>query len=379
MGAISALGHEVDEVWRNYCSPQTAIQPNAKGQFVAALQAPEEQLLSTLRQESKYYGKLDRSVLLAMLAARQATRQAGWDRGSNFGLNLSSSRGATTTFENFHQDFLQSGQQDTAPLTSPLTTLGNIASWVASDLEAQGPAFSHSITCSSAAHGLLNSLAWLQAGMADRFLFGGAEAPLTDFTIAQMNALKIYQRDPASMPYPCRSMDEEKLVNSMVLGEGAACFCLETNPLEALAYIDGVGYARELVEHPVQISAEGNGMQAAMRQALEGIDPVSIDAILLHAPGTVQGDRSEQKAIYQVFKQKIPKLTTNKWKIGHTLGASAALSIQMAILMLQNNVFLGVPYLEKDYLRKTPIKKVMINAIGFGGNAVSLVIGSGNK
>lgn len=379
MGAISALGYEVEEVWKNYCSEKTAIGQNDRGDFVAALSAKEEERLAALRRESKYYGKLDRSVLLAILAARQASRQAGWEKGSHYGINLSSSRGATTTFEHFHTDFLQSGKQSTAPLSSPLTTLGNLASWVASDLETTGPAFSHSITCSSAAHGLLNSLAWLHSGMADRFLFGGTEAPLTAFTIAQMKALKIYQNDRKALPYPCRSLDENKPGNTMVLGEGAACFCLENNPLNALAYIESVGYARESVAHPTQISTEGSALQTSMSQALEGIDPASIDAILLHAPGTVQGDRSEQNAISQIFTQKIPKLTTNKWKIGHTLGASAALSMQMAILMLQKNIFLGLPYLEKEYLRETPINKVLINAIGFGGNAVSLVIGSGNK
>jgi 3-oxoacyl-(acyl-carrier-protein) synthase len=77
-------------------------------------------------------------------------------------------------------------------LASPTTTLGNISSWVAHDLQSSGPEISHSITCSTALHALLNGVAWLKAGMADKFLVGGTEAPLTDFTIAQMRALKIY-------------------------------------------------------------------------------------------------------------------------------------------------------------------------------------------
>ena len=32
----------------------------------------------------------------------------------------------------------------------------------------------------------------------------------------------------------------------------------------------------------------------------------------------------------------IPSLTTNKWKVGHTLGTSGVLSIEMAIMMLQH-------------------------------------------
>jgi 3-oxoacyl-(acyl-carrier-protein) synthase len=52
---------------------------------------------------------------------------------------------------------------------------------------------SHSITCSTALHAVLNGIAWLKSGMVDKFLLVGVKR-LTDFTIAQMRALKIYSR-----------------------------------------------------------------------------------------------------------------------------------------------------------------------------------------
>jgi 3-oxoacyl-(acyl-carrier-protein) synthase len=66
-------------------------------------------------------------------------------------------------------------------------------------------------------------------------------------------------------------------------------------------------------------------------------------------------------------------LTSNKWKIGHTFGASGMLSIEMAILMLQHNQFIGVPFEEAQIQKKT-LKKIMVNAVGFGGNAVSILL-----
>ena len=72
--------------------------------------------------------------------------------------------------------------------------MGNISSWVAHDLQTEGPEISHSITCSTALHALLNGVAWLQSGKQIKFLVGGSEAPLTPFTIAQMQALKIYAK-----------------------------------------------------------------------------------------------------------------------------------------------------------------------------------------
>jgi 3-oxoacyl-(acyl-carrier-protein) synthase len=71
--------------------------------------------------------------------------------------------------------------------------------------------------------------------------------------------------------------------------------------------------------------------------------------------------------------ERLPLLTTNKWKIGHTFGASGILSLEMAILMMQHNKFIGVPFAEAQTQTK-PIKKVLVNAVGFGGNAVSVLL-----
>ena len=80
------------------------------------------------------------------------------------------------------------------------------------------------------------------------------------------------------------------------------------------------------------------------------------------------------KAIEKVFGSKIPLLTSNKWKIGHTLGASGIFSVELAILMLQNQVFIRVPF-AKDKTQDRKLNKILINAVGFGGNAVSVLIG----
>ena len=110
-----------------------------------------------------------------------------------------------------------------------------------------------------------------------------------------------------------------------------------------------------------------------MKMALKGINPSEVDAIVMHAPGTLKGDTSEYKAIQKVFGANHPMLTTNKWKVGHTFGASGMLSLEMAILMMQHNHFIAVPYAEAQVLRQE-IRKVLINAVGFGGNAVSIVL-----
>ena len=301
------------------------------------------------------------------LLLEKLLKQAGWTTDDDFGINIGSSRGATEIFETQHQNFIEKGRVDV--LTSPTTTLGNISSWVAHDLKTQGPEISHSITCSTALHALLNGVAWLQSGMCNKFLVGGSEAPLTPFTIAQMQALKIYSKSDE-----CRALDLDKKKNTMVLGEGASMIALEKEGKEnALAYIEGIGYATDILEHGISISAEANCFQKSMQMALKDTSVEEVDAVVMHAPGTIQGDLSEYKAIQKVFGNNLPMLTTNKWKLGHTFGTSGMLSVELALMMLQNNHFIPSPYFENQNNRKE-IRKIVVNAVGFGGNAVSVLI-----
>lgn len=373
IASVSPLGNDPKVIWQNYLNDKHCfvkeIIDNA-ATFIAPLSIDAVDEVEMLKQSDAKYNFLDKSVLYAMEVSRKAIKQAGWNSKDVFGINIGSSRGATALFEKHHQEYLETGKAQT--LASPTTTLGNISSWVAHDLQSTGPEISHSITCSTALHALLNGVAWLKSGMVDKFMVGGSEAPLTDFTIAQMRALKIYSRSEET--YPNRALDLEKTQNTMILGEGAAVCCLEIGEKEnALAFIEGIGYATEVLEHNISISAEANCFQKSMKMALKNTELSDIDVIVMHAPGTIKGDLTEYRAIQKVFGEKLPLLTTNKWKIGHTFGASGILSVELAIMMMQHNTFIGVPFAEAQP-QTQPIKKVLVNAVGFGGNAVSVLL-----
>ena len=93
----------------------------------------------------------------------------------------------------------------------------------------------------------------------------------------------------------------------------------------------------------------------------------------MHAPGTLKGDRSEYVAIETIFGEHKPFLTTNKWKLGHTFGASGLLSVELAILMLQHQKVIAVPFAAPQKNPKQ-LKTILVNAVGFGGNAVSVLL-----
>lgn len=374
LSTLSPLGSNAEEVWQNYNNPSPLFQLVPFGntlEYVAPLSTASRKVLKEIAKSDSKYKSLDPSVLMAIYTSRQALIQAQWKDKTDFGINIGSSRGATTLFENHFQEFLETGKAQT--LASPTTTLGNISSWVAHDLQSEGPELSHSITCSTGLHAVLNGVAWLRAGMANAFLVGGSEAPLTPFTIAQMKAMKIYAPN-TEQRYPCRAMDYSKTRNSMILGEGAASLCLELGKREnALAYITGVGYATEILQHSVSVSTEAECFKKSMKMALQNTNLEKVDAIVMHAPGTLKGDSSEYKAIQHVFGENLPLLTTNKWKLGHTFATSGLLNMELGLLMMQHNQFIDVPF-RKPQQKTKDIKTVLVNAVGFGGNAVSILM-----
>ncbi|WP_452224834.1 beta-ketoacyl synthase N-terminal-like domain-containing protein [Lacinutrix chionoecetis] len=368
ISSFSPLGKTMEEVWENYKTDAHFISERG-GHLVSALSESLETEILNLRASDSKYKTLDDSVLFGVYAARKAIEQAGWKANNNFGINIGSSRGATQLFETFYKDFL--ARNKTKTLSSPTTTLGNISSWIAHDLQTKGPEISHSITCSTALHAMLNGVAWLQSGLCNKFLVGGSEAPLTPFTIAQMQALKIYAKNKNT--FPCRALDLEKTKNTMVLGEGAAMACLEIGEKpNALVIIKGIGYATEILEHNASLSTNATCFQDSMQMALGASKPDEIDIIVTHTPGTIKGDIAEINAINKVFTIKTPALTTNKWKIGHTLGTSGMLSVEMAVLMLQKQQFISTPYIATNTPKQ--IKNILVNAVGFGGNAVSILL-----
>lgn len=370
INSISALGNTPNAVWKTYCE-KARLFSKMEGDWVSKISEESEKAIITLIDENHNYKNLDRTVLLAIINARRFLESVTFPKDKKIGVNIGSSRGATGLFEQYHKQFLS--REKVSPFTSPTTTLGNISSWVAQDLGLDGITIDHSVTCSTAMHSLLNGIAWLQAEMADTFLVGGSEAALTSFTMAQMKALKLYSNNTNMLA--CESMRFEKTKNSMVLGEGAAMAVLERGVTKnSMAIIAGYGFASEMLTHNSSISKNADCFQKSMQRALAAANLKTVDAIVMHAPGTVKGDQAEKNAIDIFFGKKLPLLTSNKWMLGHTFGPSGLFSVELAVLMLKHNKFIENPFYSNARHLPDTLKTVMVNAVGFGGNAVSVIL-----
>jgi 3-oxoacyl-(acyl-carrier-protein) synthase len=373
ISSISALGTTQDEVWQSYFSGRPLFSKKklgAKEEWVSEIPKDAQSLIRYLQRTNTVYKKLDRTVLLAILAAKKAFKSSDY-LDKNIGVNIGSSRGATGLFETSHKQFVAG--EGVSAYTSPTTTLGNISSWVGQELGVEGVEIGHSVTCSTSLHAILNAIAWLRADMADAFVVGGSEAALTAYTLAQMKAMKLYSN--SSNVLACESMRFQKKRNTMVIGEAAGVAVLEKGVSERTqGIIAGYGFASEKLDHLSSISENADCFQKSMKMALLKADLKTVDAIVMHAPGTVKGDVSELNAIKAVFGKELPFLTSNKWLVGHTFGASGMLNVEMGILMLKHNQFIENPFFSNERLLPRELKTILVNAVGFGGNAVSIII-----
>lgn len=375
VAALSPLGADAASARLAYGKAQPCMVQrkwDTAEAWVAPLCDQAEILIRQLVQDHPRYAALDRSVLMGMAAAERAFRDSGWDRSVSFLINAASSRGATGIWEKHHTQFLEKG---TVPVkTSPVTTLGNLGTNIAHHLELDAAVVEHSITCGSGVQALGNAMAWLRSGMAQRALVVAAEAPLTAFTVAQMHALGIYAQEDDS--YPCRPLDTAaNLRNTMVLGEAAVAVCLECVPSLSPGdmYLQAWGCGMEKIASLTAIDAGGEGLRQSMQAAIgsaAGYPPV----VVAHAPGTIRGDRAERVAVEAVYGGEMPLLVSNKWLAGHSLGASGLTSLQYAMFLLEGDKPVLPAYQRQVAVPPDPLRQVMVNAMGFGGNAYSLVV-----
>lgn len=351
-GSISAAGPNSREAFRNIVADRRTWSVDASTGLpvyrIADL--PEQDKIAEFVAKRKS----DRTTLLALHAADQAVVEAGWE-GKEFAILVGCSRGPTGSWEEGYDHF---GKTGSARLrTSPQTTLGGIGFGLSAYFGTSTLASSMSVTCSSGFHALLHGIALLEAGMVERVLVGGVEAPLTTFTLRQMEALRIYAQVPTGGKYACHPLQSPP--TGMAIGEGAAFLALTKGTVGTR--ITGLGFSQEHSPSATGISTEGLALQGSMAKALEQCGHLP-DGLVLHAPGTERGDAAEQRAIASVLGEAFLSRTfSSKPWTGHTFGASGPLGLDFALSRMQE---------EED----GGINSVLVNATGFGGNAVSVVV-----
>jgi 3-oxoacyl-[acyl-carrier-protein] synthase-1 len=122
-------------------------------------------------------------------------------------------------------------------------------------------------------------------------------------------------------------------------------------------------------------------MKGALQRS--GLKASEIDYINLHGTGTQNNDIAEGTAIKTLFSAPYPIMSSTKSFTGHTLGASGGLEAVFSALAVKHDVVFPnlrletpmkeLPFFPETSFRRTPLRNVLSNSFGFGGNCSSLI------
>ena len=253
----------------------------------------------------------------------------------------------------------------------------SVADFVRRYLELKGPAATISTACSSSAKVFASAYRLIEAGFADAAVVGGVDS-LCLTTLYGFGSLELLSRAP------CRPCDVER--DGISIGEAAGFVLLEradsgAGKIVLLGYGESSDGYHMSAPHP-----EGAGVHLAVMQALfrAGLAPDAIDYINLHGTATPANDRAEDAALHRVFGNTIPCSSTKGWT-GHTLGAAGVTEAIISALCLERSWVPGTlntraldPTLRSRIVltgEQHPLRHVLSNSFGFGGNNCSLVLG----
>jgi 3-oxoacyl-[acyl-carrier-protein] synthase II len=400
LGAVTALGCRVEELWTRICNGESGVGPitrfNASG-FRSRIGGEITNFSTDGYIEPKEVKKFDRFVQYAHVSGLDAVRDSGLDFSQEdtwrCGVILGSGIGGLETIEVQHQRLLDKGPDKVSAFTIP-KLIGNAASAQLSiQYGLHGPNQVIVTACASATNAIGDAFKLIRDGDVDIAISGGSEAALTPIGLSAFGAMRALSERNDDPKRASRPFDRDR--DGFVLSEGAGVLVLEelehARARGARIYAEMYGYGVSCDGgHITAPDKDGVAAAYAMSQALKDarVDPGDIGYINAHGTSTTLGDQAETTAVKAVFKEhaKSLSISSTKSQLGHLLGASGGVELIFCALALRDGVIPPTinlensdPLCDLDYTpntaRRRNISMAMSNSFGFGGHNGSLVIG----
>ncbi|MBR3243651.1 MAG: beta-ketoacyl-[Parasporobacterium sp.] len=388
-GAVTPLGVGVENFWKNLTAGKCAID-EIKSIDISNLPVknagqvwdfnPKDYLPTKLCLDMEPY------MQYAYIAAEEAIKQSGLEtRSSRVGIVMGSALSGIGIIDKTGVDLAVKGRAASPKFL--VKAMGNIAAAQLSiNYGIQGPDMTVSTACSSGGDALTLAAMMIRCGMADAMVVMAGEAAVTATLVQSLCKTGALSKTGESLPF-------DKKRNGFVLGEGGGCLILETEEHAAargakvLAKLLGVANNTDAY-NTVSPNPEGTGAIACMRLALEdaGIQPEEVGYINAHGTATHVGDIAETKAIDEVFGKENVFVSSTKGATGHMMGAGGIVELISCIKALETGVLpVNTGLTEQDEEcdlklvtednKNQEIKVAMSNALGFGGQNSSVLVG----
>lgn len=398
-GIISPLGNDIDVFWGNLVNGKSGISKIDTfdvSNFKTKIAGIVRDFDAEDRWGRKDANKLDRFSQFALAAAEQALEHSRLDLGKinreRLGVYVGSGIGGINTLIDNVNILNERGPGRVSPSLVPMMISNAAAAQVSIRLGALGPSMSPVTACSIGNTSIGEAFNAIRNDDADIIFAGGAEAAVTQLSLASFGnakALSANNLEPASASRP---FDAKR--DGFVMSEGAGILVLEAlehavnRNAPILCEVIGYGASSDAY-HMVATHPEGKGAYLAMRNALlkAKLSVGEVDVISAHATSTQVGDFSETLAVKKLFGERafqIP-ITANKSMTGHMLGAAGGteaialmLSLIHGIIPPTINLTNPDPECDLDYVaegaRNTILNIGLSNSFGFGGHNSAILL-----
>lgn len=244
-----------------------------------------------------------------------------------------------------------------------------------------------SAACASGSHSIGLAYFLIKSGFQDIIICGGAQE-INKYAMSSFDGLGVFSPQESEPAKASRPFDSAR--DGLVPSGGAATLILESyesavkRGATIIAEVAGYGFS----SNGGHISTPNiDGPATAMKRALHeaNVQPADIDYINAHATSTPVGDANEAKAIFEVFGESNPPVSSTKSMTGHECWMAGASEVIYSILMMQHdfvapNINLDNPDEDSaklNLVKTTLNKKIDIflsNSFGFGGTNSALVV-----
>jgi 3-oxoacyl-[acyl-carrier-protein] synthase II len=301
------------------------------------------------------------------------------------GVAVGSGIGGLSTIEEQHRILLERGWGRISPFFIPGIIINMASGQISIRYGAKGPNISTVTACSTSSHAIGESMRYIQRGEADVMICGGAEAAVTELSVAGFAAMRALSTRNEEPPRASRPFDAGR--DGFVMGEGAGILVLEeiehakARGASLLCEVIGYGLSGDAY-HISAPSEDGDGPMRVMANAIRdaGLEPQEIDYINAHGTSTPLGDKVETLAVKRLFGEHARTLAISSTKsmTGHLLGAAGGLEAVLTIHAMRDglapptiNLEVPDPDCDLDYVpnraRPMAIRRALSNSFGFGG------------
>ena len=394
MGIWSCLGHDCVEVSQALREGRSGIGIDSRrieygfrSPLSGMVDRPDLKLLLHRRLRMG----LSEEAEYAYMAAREAFERAKVDEDylmeNEVGVLFGNDSTARPTVE-MHETMM--AKHDTALLGSGLI-FQSMSSTVTMNLSTifhlRGINFSVSAACASGSHAIGLGKLFIENGLQDIVLVGGAQE-VNEYAMAAFDALGTFSARTDNPSAASRPFDKGR--DGLIPSGGAAALVLEdydhavARGATILAEVCGYGFS----SNGAGISQPSHdGSRIAMERALRdaGVVEADIDYVNAHATSTQQGDLEEAIALSALFGGSRTWVSSTKSMTGHECWMAGASEAVYSVLMMQGGfVAPNINLTDVDdaaaTLRlarttvETPVHTVLSNSFGFGGTNSALVL-----